>query len=146
MSLKITQLTKALLALARDLKFAQADAGRDAERYASSRTAAIHSFQLAYEMSWKTLKRFLREKWPDPTAIDRMSYEEWIRAAGQLGLFDGAAAAQWLGFRMLRNSVAHDYDEEIAEDALPRLAEFLLAAQQFAQQLGDLLNSTDSTH
>ncbi len=95
--------------------------------------ACIQRFEYTYELSHKTLRRFLEATEADPDTIQRLSFPNMIRLASDLGLIQGGWPA-WHGYRHARSLTSHTYDAEKSEEVLRGIpafleeADFLLAA------------------
>ena len=95
--------------------------------------ACIQRFEYTYELSHKTLRRFLEATEADPDTIQRLSFPNMIRLASDLGLIQGGWPA-WYGYRHAQSLTSHTYDAEKSEEVLRGIpafleeADFLLAA------------------
>lgn len=79
-----------------------------------ARDALIQSFEYTYELSFKTLKRFLKIYTQSNEEIDSMTYSQVIRLALSKNIIEGTSFQKWVEFREARNSTSHAYDEEIS--------------------------------
>ncbi|MDR3291993.1 MAG: nucleotidyltransferase substrate binding protein [Methanobrevibacter sp.] len=74
------------------------------------RTSVIHHFKILYELSWKSMKRYIEiDQWHE----DNLTRRGLFRQAGEKGLIDDFH--KWMEFHNSRNLTSHTYDEEIAE-------------------------------
>jgi nucleotidyltransferase substrate binding protein (TIGR01987 family) len=81
-----------------------------------TRDASIQRFEFCLELSWKSLRRVLKQRGADETFP-----ADVFRTAARGGLIDDAEP--WLEFLRLRNLTSHTYNEDLAEAlyaALPR--------------------------
>jgi len=76
------------------------------------RDAVIQRFEYTFELCWKMLRRVLAKDSAVPAEIDRMSYKDLLRHAGQRGFVDDVEL--WLVFRNQRNITSHTYDSDKA--------------------------------
>ncbi|MFE8872233.1 HI0074 family nucleotidyltransferase substrate-binding subunit [Acetobacter persici] len=96
------------------------------------RDGLIQRFEFTYELSHKTLKRFLEANSASPEEYDRMGFPDMIRSANEAGLLK-SAWPQWSVFRKMRNLTSHTYNEMTAKQVVTTIpgfiaeAEFLLA-------------------
>lgn len=126
-SLKFLQ--KAIVQLESGLKqYAQSN-GNDLIR-----DGVIQRFEYTYELSWKTLKRFLESTNPVAETIDQMSFSTLIRTAWEQGLLKSSWDI-WKNFRDARNDTSHAYDQEKAAKVFVRIPEFLLEVRYLYDQL-----------
>src|SRR4051794_23055627 len=70
------------------------------------RDGLIQRFEFTYELSHKTLRRYLRERSPSSEEVARMSFAELIRAATAQGLLRAEWPA-WRHFRDIRTRATH---------------------------------------
>ncbi len=100
--LAIDTLEKALLRL-EEAVLQPADAGRFII------DATIQRFKFTYELSWKTLKRFLQVE-----GIVAKSPRQTVKEAYQIGWLDGEE--EWLQMLEDRNLMSHVYQETLADE------------------------------
>jgi nucleotidyltransferase substrate binding protein (TIGR01987 family) len=132
-ALDFSSLQKAIAQLDEAIAFSDSDLVAAHPRLALHlRAAAIQAFEFTYELSVKSLKRFLEATEANPSAVDEMSFSEMIRRGYELGLLQAEIAA-WRAFRRDRGTTSHAYDEAKAAavfQAIPAFAteaKFLLA-------------------
>ena len=77
------------------------------------RDGLIQRFEFTYELSHRTLKRFLKETAASPDEIEAMPFADLIRAANAQGLLrsDWSACRR---YRELRTRTSHTYDATAA--------------------------------
>lgn len=109
--------------------------GLDAIMLDLYRSAAIRSFELSIETAGKLLRKALRAYHGNPREVDRLVYNDVIRAAGKHGLMESEAVERWLEYRSNRNSTAHDYDEGFAKQTLTLLPGFARDARELSKLL-----------
>ena len=128
MKLDITSLEKATNSLEKAIK----EYERTDSEYV--RDSCIQRFEYTYELSWKTIKRFLEETAPNPSIIDLMSFQELIRDANEKGLL----LTDWETlklYRMYRGTTSHAYNEDKANEIYNELPGFLNEIQYLIKQL-----------
>ncbi len=115
MTLDLSHLTDSLAALQRAQAITR-DAGSWARLPKDVKEAVtagvIQSFEVAYEQSWKLMKRWL-ELNPMGGEVDMVTIRQLYRVAAKAGLIDDVD--QWLGFHKARNQTSHTYDLSVAE-------------------------------
>jgi nucleotidyltransferase substrate binding protein (TIGR01987 family) len=72
----------------------------------------VQNFEFVYELSVKMLRRQLERGSDSPDEIDRASFRDMLRTAGQKGLIEDVEA--WFRHRTMRNISAHTDDHEKA--------------------------------
>jgi nucleotidyltransferase substrate binding protein (TIGR01987 family) len=128
MKLDITSLEKATNSLEKAIK----EYERTDSEYV--RDSCIQRFEYTYELSWKTIKRFLEETVPNPADIDLMSFQELIREANEKGLLL-TDWETWKLYRMYRGTTSHAYDEDKANEIYNEIPGFLNEIQYLIKQL-----------
>ena len=73
------------------------------------RDSVIQRFEYCYELSWKMLKRQLKNISQSPANIETMDFKEMIREGAERGLIDNPEA--WFEYRRQRNITSHAYNE-----------------------------------
>jgi nucleotidyltransferase substrate binding protein (TIGR01987 family) len=79
------------------------------------RDSAIQRFEIAFDLCWKTLKEYLREKHGIETASPKKVFQESFKQ----GVIDNEDV--WLTMTDMRNETTHAYDELFAEKVLVEL-------------------------
>lgn len=97
------------------------------------RAGVIQNFEFCYELSWKTLKRFLELNTSDKALINKMLYQQIIREGAQYGLI--LNAERWLKYREKRNLTSHTYHEGTAEIVYKTAIQFYQDAFDLLQKL-----------
>jgi nucleotidyltransferase substrate binding protein (TIGR01987 family) len=92
----------------------------------------IQNFEVAYELSWKFMKRWL-EKNINPNITLGISRKEFYRIAKEHLLI--SEPEKWLEFHEARNETSHSYDKETADEVLKASFEFLNFAKKFLATL-----------
>ena len=129
MALDLTSLRLAIAQTDEALEFCRSDLAKDTPRLALHlRAAAIQAFEFTYELSYKTLKRYLEETEPHPASVEEMSFNDLIRRAYEAGLLQ-AELSEWRVFRKQRGTTSHTYDESKAQDVFDGIPDFLKEAR-----------------
>ncbi len=123
MSLDITPLANAIDRLAEGLARHRREPHDE-----QLRDGLIQRFEFTYELSYKTLRRFIRETAPLPEEVDRMAFQDLIRSANQQGLLRGDWPA-WHRYRDLRARTSHAYHAETAKAVAAAIPDFLAEAE-----------------
>ena len=103
------------------------------------RDGLIQRFEFTYELSHKTLRRYLEYAAANPALFDEMTFQDQIRSANEQGLLLGAWP-EWRGYRKLRGQTSHTYSESVAVDVVSHLPEFLEEVTYLRDQLRDRLS------
>lgn len=106
----------------------------DAARWASLspqvqeavRAGVIQSFEVAYEQSWKMMRRWLESN-AGIGETSGASMRQIYRMAAKAGLI--GAVDPWMEFHHARNQTSHTYNPKIAQAVFELSARFLPAAQ-----------------
>lgn len=96
------------------------------------RVALIKTFEMTFELSWKTLKDYLNYQGIDakfPRDIIKQAFANAIIMDGQL----------WIDMLDDRNLMSHTYDEERAQEAIEHICQRYLAG---LTQLHDYLSES----
>ncbi|MEO5367437.1 MAG: nucleotidyltransferase substrate binding protein [Magnetococcus sp. WYHC-3] len=98
------------------------------------RDGVIQRFEFTYELSHKTLKRYLEMTAANPATIDEMVFQDLIRTGNEQGLLLNDWEA-WKSYRQSRTDTSHTYNEEKALRVLDRIPAFLDEARFLLEQL-----------
>lgn len=116
-------LKKALASLKRSL---------DQPKNEFTRQSSIHCFKLSYELSWKTLKRYLSEN----QGREESNIKNLYRIAAKEGLLNSVEA--WFEYHKARNLTSHTYNEDTAEIVYEQAKKFYAHAIELLEKLEDL--------
>lgn len=94
----------------------------------------IQRFVFTYEITHKTLKRYLEQASATRAEYDNMPFQDQIRSANEQGLLLGDWP-KWRGYRDMRARTSHTYDEEIAVQVVAGIPAFLQEVRYFRDQL-----------
>lgn len=141
MAWSFESLEKALQALEVAVRvFERVRNGPDTELADTARSGVVQNFEVAYEQSWKLLRRWLMEElgYPDTELAMR---RHLFRIAAKHQLLDDPQA--WMDYHQARNLTSHTYSLAIAQQVAQAAVEFaptglaLLARLKQAAQHGD---------
>jgi nucleotidyltransferase substrate binding protein (TIGR01987 family) len=134
--LDLSPLESATSALLRALSVT-GDTGRwqqfDAATQEALRAGVIQSFEVAYEQSWKMMRRWLTVN-PVAGDVDGVPMRQLFRMAARAGLIDDVDA--WMTFHAARNQTSHTYNRAVAQAVFEQAPAFAAQAQTLLQQLG----------
>ena len=77
------------------------------------RDGLIQRFEFSYELSHKTLRRYLKDMAAAPDEVERMAFADLIRAGNAQGLLRSGWPA-WRRFSEMRGRTSHVYDVRAA--------------------------------
>lgn len=83
------------------------------------RDGAIQRFEYTFELSWKTLAKFLTSDQP----LEDNSVKGIFREAARRGLIEDVEA--WFSFQYARNQTSHVYREETAKEVFAVIKGFI---------------------
>ncbi len=104
------------------------------EQDSQIRDGLIQRFEFTYEISHKTLKRFLRAKAASPDLYDDLAFADLIRQGKAHGLL-ASDWPVWRQFREMRGRTSHSYDEQIALMVVADIPEFIAEARHLLTAL-----------
>jgi len=133
--LDLSSLRNAIFQLDEAMEFSRSDIAQANPRLAVHlRAAAIQAFEFTYELSIKSLRRFLEATEPNPSAVEEMSFNDMIRRGYELGLLQSKIAV-WRDFRRDRGTTSHAYDEKKALEVFAALPAFAIEAKFLLGQI-----------
>lgn len=134
MALDLSSLQKAVMSLERALNVAAPDRLKEmtADQQEVIRAGVIQNFELAYELCWKFMKRWLETN-ISPMVADGVTRRELFRLAAENRLIDDVE--QWMRYHDARNQTAHIYDLEIAQEVYETARGFVRDARKLLQAL-----------
>lgn len=98
------------------------------------RDGLVQRFEFTYEISHKTLKRYLELASASSDAFDSMAFPDLIRSANGQGLLLSDWPV-WRRFREMRSKTSHSYDEAVALEVVAAIPAFLAEAAYLCAQL-----------
>lgn len=119
MELDITPLQRAVARLDQGLQRYLLDVSDE-----QIRDGLIQRFEFTYELSHKTLKRWLESASANPAEVDAMDFQTLIRTGNEQGLLLGDWPA-WRTWRSLRARCGHTDDEALALEVVDAIPGFL---------------------
>ena len=132
MSLQLDSLAKSIDILERSVKTASRVDASDEDLQETVRAGVIHSFEVAYELSWKMIKRWLEEN-IGAASVDGVTQRNLFRLAAENRLI--ADSERWMDYHKARNSTSHTYNEDAAESVFAEASEFVHDAKQLLKVL-----------
>ena len=135
MSLELSSLESAAAALGRALGVMKDKAQwlvLSVEAREAVNGGVIQSFEVAYEQSWKMIKRWLENN-VGATDVDGVTRRHLFRLAAETGLI--ADVDLWMTFHKARNETSHTYNSDIAAAVLEMAPDFLLACKTLVKTL-----------
>ena len=134
MPLELTSLEKAITALEKSVGAAHADVIASNEDFADTvRAGVIQNFEVAYELCWKFIQRWIRENRSPESADHPRTRRELFRQAARYGLISDPVP--WFEFGDARNLTAHTYDEERADTVFALAEKFPPHARELLSRL-----------
>ena len=127
--LDLTSLSKALERLAEGLSRYRSDTGDT-----QIRDGLIQRFEFTYEISHKTLKRYLESAAASQAAFDAMPFADLIRSGNEQGLLLGNWT-DWKRYREMRGLTSHTYEEAVALGVVEGIPAFLAEGEYLLKQL-----------
>lgn len=122
MSLQLDSLAKSINSLERSIKTASRVDDSDEDLQETVRAGVIHSFEVAYEQSWKMLKRWLKEN-VGAASVDGVTQRNLFRLGAENRLI--ADVERWMEYHDARNSTSHTYNEDAALNVFAEATEFV---------------------
>ena len=133
----LTPLEQALAALRRCLVVdggLQSDADHDLVEAVQS--GVIQNFEVAYELSWKFMQRWLKGQNASGDVDFPRTRRDLIRLAAQYGLITDVES--WFGYGDARNQTSHTYDGTTATVVHEVARRFLADGEAFLSALREL--------
>jgi nucleotidyltransferase substrate binding protein (TIGR01987 family) len=125
MTIDVTSLSNAIAQLDEALTYATSGLAASDPRLARHlRAGAIQAFEFTYELTIKTLKRYLVTTGPNPSTMDEFDFSALVRAGFERGLLREEIAA-WRDFRRDRGTTSHAYDNDRAQAVFDHIPRFL---------------------
>jgi nucleotidyltransferase substrate binding protein (TIGR01987 family) len=96
--------------------------------YMMYRSACVKEFEIILEMSGKLLRKALRPYFSASAAVDKLYFKDVFRHAVKHGLMNPETCEHWLEYRDTRNTTAHDYGEDYANETIQLVPNFITDA------------------
>lgn len=103
--------------------------------YDMYRSASVKEFEIILEQSGKLLRKVLKPYFHSSKAVDELVFKDVFRHAVLRNIITDEACERWLQYRDNRNSTAHDYGVNFAEDTLTLLPQFITDAIELAEAI-----------
>ncbi len=107
------------------------------------RSACIKEFEIILEQSGKLLRKALKPYFHSSKAVDQLVFKDVFRHAVQRNILTDEACERWLQYRDNRNSTAHDYGVNFAEETVVLLPQFIADATELVTAI-QYINSEDA--
>ena len=143
MALDLSSLKKGIYALDRSVNAAQTntaslnedilEAIRAGEIREAIRAGVIHNFEVAYDLSWKFIQRWIRENRTPEDAEHPRTRKDLFRLAARYGLI--ADPEPWFVYGDARNLTSHTYNEAQAVSVYETAKDFRDDAKYLLKQL-----------
>jgi nucleotidyltransferase substrate binding protein (TIGR01987 family) len=130
--LDITALRDAVAALGRSLRVYEHAGDHDADVFETLRAGVIQNFEVAYEVAWKMMKRWLEIN-VGPALFEGLTKKELFRHAAENRLI--AETAPWFDFHRSRNITVHTYNQANARIAAELAGKFFPEVKDFLNRL-----------
>ena len=117
-------------------------AGYESIDYDIYRSACVKEFEIIFEQSGKLLRKKIKPYFHSNKEVDKLPFKDIFRHAVLRSLLTPEEAERWLQYRDNRNSTAHDYGVNFAEETLVLLPEFIVDAIALAQVIKQDANDT----
>ena len=99
----------------------------DAVTQETLKAGVIQTFEVAYEQSWKMLKRWLDAN-PTSGEVEGVPMRQLYRVAAKAGLIDEVDG--WMDFHKARNETSHTYNRQTAQTVFEMAPRYLVGAQK----------------
>ena len=99
----------------------------DAVTQETLKAGVIQTFEVAYEQSWKMLKRWLDAN-PTSGEVEGVPMRQLYRVAAKAGLIDEVDG--WMDFHKARNETSHTYNRQTAQAVFEMAPRYLIQAQR----------------
>ena len=106
--------------------------------YEMYRSACIKEFEIILEQSGKLLRKVLKPYFHSSKAADKLNFKDLFRNAVLRNIISAEECERWLQYSDNRNSTAHDYGEDFAEETLILLPQFAADAAELATIIENL--------
>ena len=134
MALDLSSLEKAIDALQRSVNAAQTDPDSLNEDIREAvRAGVIQNFEVAYELSWKFVQRWIRENRTPEDAEHPRTRKDLFRLAARYGLVGDPEP--WFVYGDARNLTSHTYNEARAVSVYETAKDFLGDAKYLLERL-----------
>ncbi|MCD8077219.1 MAG: nucleotidyltransferase substrate binding protein [Lachnospiraceae bacterium] len=105
--------------------------------YELYRNSLVKSFEMTLEQSGKLLKKRITPYFASRRVVDKLTFKDIFRHAYKYSLLNEEETGRWMEYRDNRNSTAHDYGQEFAEETLSLIDHFLEDAKHLKEVIDD---------
>ncbi len=136
MKLELASLRKAVESLEKTLYVASDKdflAQLNPDQLDAIRAGVIQNFEVAYEMCWKYIQRWLQQNLSTGDAKFPRTRKEIFRLAARYGLIDDPLP--WFAYGDARNLSSYTYDEQKAEAVYETALRFVTEARSLLERL-----------
>jgi len=130
--LDITHLKNAIVALQSCINDYNEHSAKGNSLRESLRSGVIQNFEIAYELSWKFMKRWLAFNVGN-SVVDGIPRFELFKLSAENDLISNPEI--WFDFHDARNKTSHEYGEDVAEVVLEYALKFLPCVKEFLEVL-----------
>lgn len=99
------------------------------------RSACVKEFEIILEQSGKLLRKVLMPYLHSNKEADRLYFKDLFREVLKRSLISAESCESWPMYRDNRNSTAHDYGAQFAEETLALLPSFIADAKALAAMI-----------
>ncbi|MBX9734391.1 MAG: nucleotidyltransferase substrate binding protein [Chitinophagaceae bacterium] len=111
--------------------------------YDMYRSACVKEFEIILEQSVKLLRKSLKPYLHSSKAVDKLYFNEVFRQAVLRDIISTQLCENFLEYRENRNSTAHDYGVNFAEETLLLLPRFIEDARLFNEAIKKQNNAAE---
>jgi len=134
--LDITPLKNATIAFGKALSFAHMVENKPSEErsffeFEITRAALIHHFEFAFELCWKTMKRYIEMDIGEEA--DMLTRKDLFRVSAERRLIQDFD--HWLRYHKARNMTSHAYSEKVANEVYQCAKDFNDDLQAFVKTM-----------
>lgn len=99
------------------------------------RSACVKEFEIILEMSGKLLRKALKRYFHSSAAVDSLFFKDVFRHTVKHGLLPSEACERWLTYRDSRNTTAHDYGQDYANETIALIPDFIANAKELMKSI-----------
>lgn len=135
MALDLSSLQKAVNALDDSIKSYASNQNNDSlsdKDIETLKAGVIQNFEVAYELCWKFMKRWLEEQ-VSPEIVEGVPRRELYRVSAENLLISDVE--KWFNYHKARNATSHTYNRQDADDAFEAAQSFIFDARELLKTL-----------
>ena len=133
MSLQLDSFAKSIGILERSIKTSNRVDDSDEDLQETVRAGVIHSFKVAYELSWKMVQLWIKDNINSDLTFSKKGL---LRRAAEYSLIPDVE--RWMEYHNARIATSHTYDEDAALNVFLIATEFVHDAKQLLKVLEEL--------